>query len=320
MENKNDNINTDNKDIFDYDAYVKAGKRKKKKAKRNNLNQNAKQKSATISSNSTVKDEGKESIENIKRMFDNALDENANEVAELLPETEDEVALEAKTSSDPVKIKRRLYLTFGLIITVLAIVGFFSTISFTADKIAEFTDNTKQKEEFAKYIYPVVICDPPPFDQNVNLRSDTIVTAAIWDIILYEDKSKYVADFDYISVPEVDVEQHAIKLFGSGLNIEHQSITSQESPFYYNPEESCYRIPLDPIFFTYSPVIDEIEKIGERYTLKVGYYPPTPACKKYSNDNEHTPEKFVEYIVTKRDDEYSIIGISQLKSDITSDI
>ncbi len=319
MENNNINTSDDNKDIFDYDAYVKSGKRKKKKIKRKANEQTLKQKSATFSSGNSTKDEGKESIENIKRMFDNALDENANEVAELLPE-EDESVQDVKISSDPQKIRRRLYLTFGILITILAIVGFFSTISFTAEKIGEFTDNTKQKEEFAKYIYPVVICDPPPFDQNVNLRSDTVVTASIWDIILYEDKSKYVADFDYINVPEVDVEQHALKLFGTGLSIEHQSINSQGIQFYYNPEDNSYRIPMDPILFTYSPMIDEIEKIGERFTLKVGYFPPSPAWKKYSDDYEQTPEKFVEYIVTKRDDEYSIIGISQLKSDITSDI
>ncbi len=301
--------NFNNEDFFDYDDYVKSGKKKKKKPKKKIVTEKKEVETSVVEKK--IIEEGKESIENIKKMFDNALDENSSEIAEfseseILPE-------EQKTPTDPLKIRRRLYLTLGALLLVLSIVGLFSSFGFLGEQIRDFADNTEQKNEFEKFIYPIVICDPPPFDKNINLRSDTVVNAAIWNIILYSDKSKYQSDFDYISVPEVDVEQQAIRLFGPGMSIEHQSIKNSDIEFFYEPHNNSYRIPVYPITFTYSPKVVEITKVGERYTLTVGYLPPTPAWKSYTGDDAPEPEKYLNYIVSKRGDEYSLVGIEQIE-------
>ena len=179
------------------------------------------------------------------------------------------------------------------------------------NKVKAFADNTQQKNDFAKYIYPVVICDPAPFNQAVKLRSDTMLTAAIWDIILYEDKSKYEPDFDMIIVPEVDVEQHCTKLFGTGLVFEHQSILGAEVQFYYDETIKSYRIPANPKYLTYSPYVEEITKVGERYTLLVGYVSPAPAWLTLNEDDEPVPDKYMEYVVSKRGEEMTLITIQE---------
>lgn len=262
-----------------------------------------------------IKEEGKESIENIKRMFDDALDENKDEMAELVsPEPEIEMPVESSGHDR----KKKLYFVSGVMIIILAIIGLISTISFSVDKIKAFADNTQQKNEFAKFIYPIVICDPAPFDQTVKLRSDTVITAAIWDIILYEDKTKYESDFDYIIVPEVDIEQHAAKLFGSGLTIEHTSILNGDVQFYYEENIKSYRIPSNPKYFTYSPYIEDISRVGERYTLTVGYVSPTPAWLTLTSDDSPEPEKYVEYVVSKRGNDYTLVAIQESELEMES--
>ena len=107
----------------------------------------------------------------------------------------------------------------------------------------------------------------------------------------------------------MDIEQHAAKLFGSGLTINHMTIASADISFYYDGEISSYRIPENPKFFTYSPYIDSISKVGESYTLTVGYVSPTPAWLTLTSDEAPLPEKYVDYVVQKRGNNYTLVAI-----------
>ena len=294
-------MSEDKKDFFDYDNYMKNNQNKRKK-------KNSKKKKQTDEAvDKPKKKQDKESIDNIKRMFDEALDENREELSEL---TEAPVEPEMPVSN-PEGFRRKLYMLFGMIVTVLAIVGLVATINFAVDKVKAFADNTQQKNEFAKFVYPIVICDPAPFNQTIKLRSDTMITAALWDIILYEDKSKYETEFDMIVVPEVDVEQHCTNLFGTGLSVEHQSVLGADIQFYYDETIKSYRVPANPKFFTYSPYVEEITRVGERYTLLVGYVSPTPAWLTLDENEEPVSDKYMEYVVSKRGDEMTLVAIQE---------
>lgn len=314
-------MDNENKDIFDYDSYVKNNNKSKKKpaekkprgkntAEQKEQNTVVEEKKPKQKNPKRRQDKPKESetIETIKHIIDDALDEDTEELAELVSdEPEAEIPVAAETGQG----KKRLYMITGIIVILLALVGLYSTVIFSIDKIRDFADNTQQKNEFAKFIYPIVICDPAPFNQTVKLRSDTMITAAIWDIILYEDKSKYEVDFDYIIVPELDVEQHATKLFGSGLSFTHESILGADIQFYYEEAIKSYRIPANPKYFTYSPYIEDISRVGESYTLTVGYVSPTPAWLTLTSDEAPEPEKYVEYVVSKRGNEYTLVAIQE---------
>jgi hypothetical protein len=244
--------------------------------------------------------------ENIKQIFERALDEDENDI--LTEDSEDDFTpVTPKHQSS-----RKVFFILGFFVLVMSVVGIFSTYSFLSGKVKEFADNTAQKNEFAEFIYPIVICDPPPFDKTVKMRNETIISAAIWDIILYDDKSVYPGEFDYIVVPEVVVEQHAIKLFGEGLAIENQSIIGTDVQFYYDEQLKSYRIPARPKYFTYSPYIESISKVGERYTLLVGYLSPTPSWYVMTEETP-TPEKYVEYVVSKRSDTMHLVAITQIE-------
>lgn len=319
-------MSSDKKDIFDYDTYVQSSLSKIKNASKNSGRGKAAKGSAQKQKPPKLVPAGEEKpkpkrrqerdfgVESIKKMFDEALDESKEELAEFA----DEQSVPDEPLANPEGFRRRMYMIFGIIISALAVIGLISTVNFTVDKVKAFADNTQQKNEFAKFIYPIVICDPAPFDQTVKLRSDTMITAAIWDIILYEDKSKYDADFDMIIVPELDVEQHATKLFGAGLSFEHQGIMGAGVQFYYDESIKSYRIPSNPKYFTYSPFIEEVTRVGERYTLTVGYVSPTPAWLTLTSDDEPEPEKYVEYVVTKRGSEMVLVAISESERKVES--
>lgn len=321
-------MSDEKKDIFDYDNYVQSSLSKIKNASKNKGKKNdaPKQKPAKLvpaaeQDKSPEKQKQKKKpaerdfgVDSIKKMFGEALDESKEELAEF---AEDQTVPDAPIAN-PEGFRRKLYMIFGIVITLLAIVGLFSTISFCVDKVKAFADNTQQKNEFAKFIYPIVICDPAPFDQTVKLRSDTMITAAIWDIILYEDKSKYEADFDMMIVPEVDIEQHGTKLFGNGLSFEHQSILGAGVQFYYDESIKSYRVPSNPKYFTYSPFIEDVSRVGERYTLTVGYVSPTPAWLTLTSDDAPEPEKYVDYVVSKRGNEMTLVAINESEMKVES--
>lgn len=240
----------------------------------------------------------------IINMLDSAFDEDISEISEIsdVDEGEDKQAAAARSNT--------FHFLLGLFIMVMAVVGIISTISFGIAKIKNIADNTEQKNEFSKFIYPVVICDPPAFGNNTMLKNETLISAAVWDIILYENKDKYTKEFDYMIVPEIDIEQHASKLFGSGLNLKHTTIRGGDVSFYYDGTQNSYRIPENPKFFTYSPYIEKISRNGDSYTLTVGYVSPTPAWLTLTSDETPSPEKYVDYIIQKNGSKLTLTAIT----------
>lgn len=203
---------------------------------------------------------------------------------------------------------RKRYFITGITVIFLSVIGLISVVRFAADKISYVLNNTEQKNEMAKALYPLVICDPAPFDDVSKLSGDTVVTAACWEIILNYDTDIYTKDFDYITVPAADIEQAAADLFGEGLVINHTSIINSDIQFYYNQEKQSYRIPYSPKYFSYSPVIEEISSEGNVYTVEVGCLTPTPSWFAQYSDTEPAPEKYVTYTLRKRSDGYVIVS------------
>ncbi len=252
--------------------------------------------------------------EDIIGVLGSAFSEDVAELSEM-----SSIEESTEQSSEGEKSTSAFHFVLGLVMIIMSVVGLISTINFVSQKIESIVDNTQQKNEFARFIYPIVICDPPPFEQPLKLRNETIISAAAWDIILYEDKSRYAAEFDYIIVPEVDIEQHAAKLFGSGLAIKHTTIASIDLSFYYDEEISSYRIPENPKFFTYSPYIEDIEKVGESYRLTVGYVSPAPAWLTLTSEESPLPEKYMEYVVQKRGSSYSLVSVRASEKELPTD-
>ena len=246
-------------------------------------------------------------------VLENALDEDVIEL-EYVSKSHDETH-SYETAPEKNKNKAQtFYIFIGLFFTVMSIIGIVVTAKSLVRFVSNVSDDSKQKQEFAEYIYPVVVADPAAFESVNDLSDEAIIKAAIWDIIIYDDVSKYTRDgSNNMYVPYIQVENHAKSLFGT-TNIVHATVAfSQELTFFYDSENRTYKVPVSPQLFPNTPVVREIDKVGERYTLTVDYQEPTPNWELMNTDYTPGIKKTMEYVLTKYNDGYTIISINNVE-------
>lgn len=240
----------------------------------------------------------------IKKAFSGALGEDIDEIEEI--SITQEIPVPKKRNS----FKRSMYLTLGIFVSVMSVIGIIFSVNFCVDTIQRIADNTVQKNEMAKYIYPVVVVDAPTFSEESKLPVEVILTAAVWNIIINEDKSKYENNYGYITVPASDIEVEATKLFGKGISFTHQTLGDPELYFDYNKETNSYTIPVSPHYLPYSPKVEDIKKVSDnKYELKVGYYPPVQAW--LPEGTKPVPDKYMKYTLVKQGHSYNILAIDE---------
>lgn len=240
----------------------------------------------------------------IKKAFNDALGEDIDEIKEITEEEEQPIPKKKNS------IKRSMYFSLSIFVTIMSLIGIIFTANFCIDTVKRIADNTAQKNEFAKIIYPAVIVDAPTFEEGSKLPIEVMLTAAIWDIIINEDKSKYENNYDYITVPASDIEVQATKLFGTGILFNHQTLGNPELYFDYDPLTNSYTFPISPHYLPYSPKVEDIKKLeNNKYELKVGYYPPVQAW--IPEGTKPVPDKYMKYTLLKHGKNYSIISIDE---------
>jgi hypothetical protein len=157
-------------------------------------------------------------------------------------------------------------------------VGGIVTVRSIGEFARDIANQTALKEEFERFIFPVVIDDPPEFTSIENIHSRTVIASAIWHIILSGDTARFESDrdTDMMIIPESDVEVAVRAIFGTGFEIEHRNIDYIVMMFRYVSESNSYLVPENPNFFTYSPRVVDISSSGDIYRLTVEYIAPTP--------------------------------------------
>ncbi len=249
----------------------------------------------------------------ITASLENILNEDpaelSNERSEKTEEDEIDVSLRSGSRG---KAKKRIYGVLGVLFTLLAAVGLISVIKFGIARFTSFTSGETKKDGFIDVVYPAVIMDIESFSEPTELPSDQIITAAIWSIVMSaDDMDKYDKTFDVISVPSVDVEAYAAKLFGDKLPVfEHTTVGEGDIKFYYNEETKRYNIPVNPISFTYEPKITSVSKNGNEYTIRVDYYKELPSWMEKSENFNKEISKTVEFRLTQKDDNYMISSMA----------
>ena len=200
------------------------------------------------------------------------------------------------------------YTIVGIIVIILAILGFVSVCKFTFNTVKNNINKTSEKKEFAEFIYPLVIIDAPSFDSVTTLTDTTTINAGIWNIILNEDLEKYTLEDNCYVIPSADVDKSIVSLFGSEKKVTHQSVGDYELNFDYNGDNSTYRIPTNLTYFQYYPKIESFTVSGNIYNLNVGYY--TPRNYLTENDIEPKSQKNMLYVIEKNGADMKIVSIS----------
>jgi len=170
---------------------------------------------------------------------------------------------------------RKLFVTLAVVMMFFSVIGVVNSVVFVKDTAQRIISRQALKDEFALFVYPVVINDPPAFDSVDNLQASTIITCSVWRIILTGDTSRYNTDSGLMFVPEVDVESAAYSIFGIG-KFDHRSVFSFGIEFRYNDVNKNYEIPENSTVFSYSPLITEVTNVGELHTVTIDYMEPSP--------------------------------------------
>lgn len=212
--------------------------------------------------------------------------------------------------------KQRQTVVFGVIISILVTIGFITTVSTITNITKNFINATALKSELIDVVFPMVIIDIPEFETSTNLDSSVIISTAIWSFITdtEKDMNKYQQDdLGSIYVPDVDIEIYVRKLYGSVVEIKHQTINDTNIQMVYNEQEKMYIIESNPSYLPYSPRIDDIKRTGSIYTLTVSYILPTVSWSLSSYDVEaQEADKIMEYRLQKVDNNYHFLSVRLL--------
>ena len=245
-----------------------------------------------------MKKQAKEPREKNSRVLD-SLEGSVAEVEEELDVREEaEGEDSAFDPSAPTLKNRKTLFAVGIIVIILAIVGLITTVRFAAGVISDIANQTALKNEFAAFLYPMVITDGPAFESPESTPSSVIINAAIWRIIMNGDTDKYESDGMSMTISEIDVESSAAALFGYGINIEHQTVGVGENIFEYNAAAKSYKVPTDPNYNTYWPRVSQISNVGELFTVTVEYMPPSMYATE-GMDYQLEPDKVMVYTVSR---------------------
>lgn len=175
------------------------------------------------------------------------------------------------------KKKNKLSFFVGIVAIILAIIGAITVIGFVSDTVKDLTDKTRQKKEYEKFLTPVVMFDPDPFDDLNQADVSQLVNSAVWALLMSDEGTEqysYSEGENFgIVVPQADIEKYFANLFGTEINLAsmHSSIDMSGYDIIYDAALQSYILPVTGVESAYTPKVYEIDKQGSSRVLTVGY-------------------------------------------------
>ena len=163
----------------------------------------------------------------------------------------------------------------GLVLLLFAAFGIYEAAHIAAEKITAARDGSSRFAEYETFLKPFVVVDPAPFDDVSGAEPTDLLDAAISALIYDSDKMNTYEVFEGevtgLLVPQADVQAYFVRLFGTEVQMQHQSVSDSFYNVIYNSERKSYIIPITSVDPLYTPKIYDIEKTGSSVTLTVGY-------------------------------------------------
>ena len=223
--------------------------------------------------------------------------------------------------------RNRYAAPIGGVFIILCFVGFFTVASFCLDATKDLLDNSKRKQEFETMLLPVVIFDPVPFENPVNIDNASLLQYSIWSTAMGEKRDQYeYDDNNMMIIPASDIDVAAQQLFGPDVKLEHRSFGDLQDSYLYDEEIRSYHVPIITITGFATPRVEEINKIsGDTVELRMGYVPPSTILNLDEDGNlgNPEPEKYMIYEMHKNRNGWYLYAIKDLPGNgqlVTSDV
>lgn len=208
----------------------------------------------------------------------------------------------------------------GLVFAFFVVVGIVSILTLGVRYISSFFDDSGDKEEFQLLIAPLVALDPSPFSSIDKANDDTLMEAAIWAALSYEDTTKYNRTPEgLIILPSIDVVKHATRMYGPSYSVNHRSIGSLDMEFTYESGQDAYIVPITSLSSSYTPIVEEITTSGNTKILRVAYAQRSGSSGDIiTNPDSQVIAKYMEYVMIKDANGYYIYAVRYPELDETS--
>lgn len=205
----------------------------------------------------------------------------------------------------------------GGVFILLCVIGFCTLIVTCFNFTRSLLDNSGTKHTYESKLLPVLMFDPPPFEDPKTLRTVDLLMYSVWATVLGDKRDTYQYD-DNLSlvIPASDVEMTAFNLFGPDLVLSHDTFGDYETTYLYDTATKSYHVPVTAMTGFYTPSVEEIVKIGDALQLRVGYIPPATALNidfSGKGDREQKADKYMIYELRKGKSGYYLYAIRDVE-------
>lgn len=215
----------------------------------------------------------------------------------------------------PARKKRRPWaFPLGLLVIVLVIAGVIAIVGAGVNGVRDVVEKreTAMKAEYQKFIAPVVMNDPAPFDDLSQANLGQLMEAAVWSLLRNDPKPDQYPyeEGGYMVVPQADVEKEFERLFGTEVKPQHATIVGYGYEFPYDAATKTYHIPVAGLDQLYTGQAYDIEKKGSTVYLTVGYI----AGSQWAQDADGNivapePDKYMKITLREKGESYYISAI-----------
>lgn len=215
----------------------------------------------------------------------------------------------------PARKKRRSWaFPLGLLVVILVIAGVIAIVGAGVNGVRDAVEKreTTMKAEYQKFISPVVMNDPSPFDDLSQANIGQLMEAAVWSLLRNDPKPDQYPyeEGGYMVVPQADVEKEFERLFGTEVKPQNATIAGYGYEFPYDAATKTYHIPVTGLDQLYTAQIYDVEKKGATTYLTVGYI----AGGQWAQDADGKivapePDKYMKITLRERGESYYISAI-----------
>lgn len=158
----------------------------------------------------------------------------------------------------------------GLIVVLLAAIGFVTVVVAGVSGINTAIDKSKNYEEYEKFLVPVVLIDPDAFDDITKAEMSQLMEISLWSLLKNDvAPDTFESNDSGLSIPKAAVEEEFIELFGTEITPVHGTIEGYGIDFTYDNTSETYTVPLTGVTPIYTPDVVKVSKTTDTVVLTV---------------------------------------------------
>lgn len=175
----------------------------------------------------------------------------------------------SRTTTRKIGLYRVVFACVMLILAIAGVTGLLSALSRTAAVVSNSPTNAK----YGSYIAPVVMCDPPPFEDCNHLDANVKIAASIWRNIFQKGRSTYneLDTSGLALMPANTAQSSCAELFRPNATINtSESVCGQI--FSHTADDDCFHISAASNADSPVPRVDDIIEEDDALSLAVSYF------------------------------------------------